>query len=280
MLEHLIDFTMEQSSSLYQQHLVEMRDPANLEIPKNRPGVQGEELLQKLPVFLSLSSLSLDAPAPEVPANTHRFLVGGTADPQANLFGSWKDGATVVDYPAEITGFQGDFSKRSHDFSVQEGEKNLYNQIMDYYNNPSTHDNHIQVAGYSLGAEVGHNVLERIAREGIIPSEQISGVLFGDPRRPGGINDGLNNLGLGGLLQAAGFTLKPGSSNFGAIDVQEIAIAGDPIADFNLNGINPSDPLSIFFKGYEQYHLQYGSLFDLSLSKRRNGDIVVEPPRP
>lgn len=143
------------------------------------------------------------------------------------------------------------------------GKNKLLEEIRDYRKkNP---DAHIKITGFSMGAEVAGDVLAELARTGEIPPAQIDGVLYGDPRRPGGIESG-------GAPSLPGITMRGARDDFGAIPLQEVAIKGDPIADFH-----GEDPLRAF-DGYLNLHPKYFPLLEKTLPKIRNGDILADAP--
>ncbi|MDI3408014.1 cutinase family protein [Streptomyces cavernicola] len=100
-----------------------------------------------------------------------------------------------------------------------------------------THRDHpdaqIRIVGYSQGAQVADEVLQKISRgETGIPKEQVDGKLYADPMQPGTGFGAVVPKGLG----VPGVATSPGAgpADFNGVPVTRYCINGDPVCDANL----------------------------------------------
>ncbi|OLR93567.1 cutinase family protein [Actinokineospora bangkokensis] len=80
---------------------------------------------------------------------------------------------------------------------------------------------HLRLAGYSEGALVAGDALEKFARTNDIPHNQISGTLYGNPRRSFG-DGGLG--GVAGGIETNLPTILPGVTMRGGRDFRDVAV--------------------------------------------------------
>lgn len=115
------------------------------------------------------------------------FGLGGHHDPAGNVYGPQ---VRKVYYSAQI--FPVDWI--TYDASVAEGARNMIGAVNDY----AAHCNGaIVVKGYSEGARAAGDALE-VLDDGPY-ADRISGVLYADPKNPGGIEDALQPLSVFGM---------------------------------------------------------------------------------
>ncbi|WP_314177163.1 PE-PPE domain-containing protein [Streptomyces winkii] len=209
-------------------------------------------------------------------AQTRIFEVGGHLDGNASVYdksnGSLPAGtdAQKVPYSAQIAPFPGDTI--SMDDSVAEGISKLDKAVRDYHG--QCPDSHITISGYSQGAIVAGDELARLSQEQTIPHQQIDGVLYGDPRRPG-VDGGPG--GIEGNLPTIvpGITMK-GQRGFGDIAVHEICNKNDGICFSE----NPVTNLLGFANGVAGYFMGDHSYEIDPSAHRGDGDTVHDqPPR-
>ncbi|WP_407288730.1 PE-PPE domain-containing protein [Streptomyces sp. BP-8] len=161
--------------------------------------------------------------------NTMIFEVGGHLDGDATVYdpsnATLPEGVsfTKIHYSASIAPYPGDTV--SLDDSVAEGIAKLDAAVRNFHGTCS--DSHVTIAGYSQGALVAGDELAVLSGSDAVPHDQINGVLYGDPRRPGA--DG----GPGGIetnlpTVLPGMTMK-GPRGFGGLTVKEICNTNDGI---------------------------------------------------
>lgn len=197
-------------------------------------------------------SLVLQVAAPSAPiasadtADCPTFvMVDGMGNP--GIFGRNAERGIVIRYPASVAPAGG---IASHDESVERGHAELLRVILEINGRC---DGVITVVGYSLGAEIAGNVLNQIAVERSVPSWKIRGVLFADPRQPGGVASilpPLPGINLGGV--------RPG---FGDIFVETICVPGDGICEAQMLGLIAG------VHGYFAIHPNYQALIDQVLNR-------------
>ncbi|MDI3421256.1 cutinase family protein [Streptomyces luteolus] len=94
-------------------------------------------------------------------------------------------------------------------------------------------DAQLRIVGYSQGAHVADEVLQKISRgETGIPKEQVDGKLYADPMQPGTGFFAVVPKGIGvpGVATSAG----AGPTDFNGIPVTRYCINGDPVCDANI----------------------------------------------
>lgn len=137
---------------------------------------------------LSLVGFAPVASAGPVCEPVATFGLGGHNDPAAAVYGG---GARPVHYSASIWPFGGWVT---YDASVAEGARNMIGAVNDY----AAHcPGAIVVKGYSEGARAAGDALE-VLDDGP-HRHRISGVLYADPKQPGGIEDALQGLSVFGM---------------------------------------------------------------------------------
>lgn len=135
------------------------------------------------------------------------------------------------------------------DASVAEGVGKLTTAVNDFH--AACPGSHLTLAGYSEGAVVAGNVLERLAKSATIPREQLNGVLYGNPRRPfgdggrGGVAGGIET-NLPSILP--GVTMQ-GPHDYAGIAVREVCNENDGIC----NSTNLITNVAAFANGLEGY---------------------------
>ncbi|MER7396507.1 PE-PPE domain-containing protein [Streptomyces sp. NPDC000151] len=161
--------------------------------------------------------------------STMIFEVGGHLDGDATVYdrsnATLPEGVayTKIHYSASIAPYPGD--PVSLDDSVAEGIAKLDAAVEEFHGTcPASH---LTIAGYSQGALVAGDELAALSGSDAVPHDRISGVLYGDPRRPGA--DG----GPGGIETnlptfLPGMTMK-GPRGFGDLTVKEICHTNDGI---------------------------------------------------
>lgn len=209
-------------------------------------------------------------------AGTRIFQVGGHHDGNATVYD--KSNASLpagtdfqkVSYSAQIAPFPGDTV--SMDDSVAEGIGKLDKAVRDYH--AQCPGSHITISGYSEGAIVAGDELNKLSQEQTIPHEQIDGVLYGDPRRPG-VDGGPGGIETNLPTIIPGITMK-GPRGFGDIAVHEICNKNDGICYSE----NPVTNLLGFANGVAGYFMG-DHAYDIDPSAHRgNGDTVHDqPPR-
>ncbi|MFF2809779.1 PE-PPE domain-containing protein [Streptomyces sp. NPDC058000] len=189
-------------------------------------------LLAALPVLGLSMPQAVAAPQAQPRAdcpNTMIFEVGGHLDPDAGVYdpsnAKLPEGVafTKIHYSASIAPYPGDTV--SLDDSVAEGIGKLDSAVKEFHG--ACGASHVTIAGYSQGAIVAGDELAALSGSDVVPHNQINGVLYGDPRRPGA--DG----GPGGVETnlptiLPGMTMK-GPRGFGDLTVKEICNTNDGI---------------------------------------------------
>jgi len=158
------------------------------------------------------------------------------------------------------------------DDSVAEGIANLDEAVRTHHaQGPGSH---ITVSGYSQGAIVAGDELNKLSQEQTIPHQQINGVLYGDPRRPGA-NGGPGGIETNLPTVVPGITTK-GPRGFGDIPVQEVCNKNDGTCYSE----NPVTNLLGFANGVAGYFLG-DHIYDIGpVALSGNGDTVHDqPPR-
>ncbi|MGW1374645.1 PE-PPE domain-containing protein [Streptomyces sp. NPDC002446] len=194
-------------------------------------------LLVALPV-LGLSAPQALAGAPEAgePAQTRAdcprkmiFEVGGHLDRDAAIYDAGNttlpEGVsfTKIHYSASIAPYPGDTV--SLDDSVAEGIATLDAAVRKFHGECA--GSRITIAGYSQGAIVAGDELAALSESDAIPHQQINGVLYGDPRRPG-VDGGPGGIETNLPTILPGMTMK-GPRGFGDLTVKEICNTNDGI---------------------------------------------------
>ncbi|AYN31324.1 MULTISPECIES: PE-PPE domain-containing protein [Streptomyces] len=203
------------------------------------------------------------------------FEVGGHLDKDATAYDRTNAGLpagvafTKIHYSASIAPFPGDTV--SMDDSVAEGIGNLDRAVRDFH--AACGGSHITISGYSQGAIVAGDELNALSKTDDIPHNQINGVLYGDPRRPGVNGPG----GIEGNIPTIipGLSMK-GPRGFGDLTVQEICNKNDGIC----HSENPITNLLGFANGVAGYFLgDHG--YDINPNAENgNGDrLIDQPPR-
>lgn len=223
------------------------------------------------------------APAAQATPGSHYYLeAGGTGagEPSPQCTSSYfyanqnLGGGTGIPvcYPASAGPFEGsdgkpDATAPSYDASVKEGVANMLQAA------ENTHHAHpdarITLTGYSQGAEVAGDVLAKIADgDTDIPTSQVDGMLYGDPRQPG---TGIESVVPPGL-SALGFTSSgPGPTDFPGVPVERYCIHTDGVCDF-------ASPLAA--EGYLTQHPRYpqqGGIISQTLAHDGSNGITWYP---
>ncbi|MFC5286715.1 cutinase family protein [Actinokineospora guangxiensis] len=135
------------------------------------------------------------------------------------------------------------------DASVAEGTAKLEQAVTSYHRAcPGTR---LVLAGYSEGAVVAGDVLERFARTSVVPHHLLNGVLYGNPRRDfgyggaGGVAGGIET-NVPTILP--GVTMK-GGQRYGSLAVRNICNENDGIC----NSTNMITNLAAFANGLVGY---------------------------
>ncbi|MDQ3785904.1 MAG: PE-PPE domain-containing protein [Actinomycetota bacterium] len=135
------------------------------------------------------------------------------------------------------------------DASVAEGTAKLDRAVRDFHAAcPATR---LVLAGYSEGAVVAGDVLERLARETAIPHGLLNGVLYGNPRRPfgdGGVGGVAGGIETNVPTILPGVTMK-GGQNYGGLAVRNVCNENDGIC----NSTNMITNLAAFANGLVGY---------------------------
>ncbi|KZM68842.1 cutinase family protein [Nocardia terpenica] len=165
------------------------------------------------------------------------FGLGGNIDPDASVYGP---GIRKVHYSASI------FPKEAitYDDSVREGRDNMVRAVEDY---ASVCSGRVVVKGYSQGARAAGDAIE-VLQAGPY-RDRISGVLYADPKHPGGVEDTLRGLSIFGATFTggrAGFTVPVRSECNPRDAVCDFPLWTDPIRtlqsiDGYLNGAHVYD---------------------------------------
>ncbi|AWN26948.1 PE-PPE domain-containing protein [Streptomyces sp. NEAU-S7GS2] len=192
-----------------------------------------------LAILLALPALGLSTPqavaaAPQAQTradcpNTMIFEVGGHLDGDATVYdrsnAALPEGVsfTKIHYSASIAPYPGD--TKTLDDSVAEGIAKLDAAVKNFHGACST--SHMTIAGYSQGAIVAGDELAALSGSDAVPHDQINGVLYGDPRRPG-VDGGPGGIETNLPTILPGMTMK-GPRGFGDLTVKEICNTNDGI---------------------------------------------------
>lgn len=204
-------------------------------------------------------------------ADTMVFEVGGHLDKDANVYNDGNAALpsgvsfTKIHYSASIAPWPGETIFM--DDSVNEGIAKLNQAVHDFHGSCS--DSHILIAGYSEGAIVSGDELNNLSRDQSIPHNQISGVLYGDPRRtgvngaPGGIETNIPTV----LPK----TSMRGARGFGDLAVHEICNRNDGICYSD----NPFTNGAAFANGVDGYLNGDHNYNWRPFEQQGNGDTVI-----
>jgi len=204
------------------------------------------------------------------------FEVGGHLDGRATVYD--KSNAALpagvdfqqVPYSASIAPYPGDTV--SMDDSVAEGIANLDQAVRSYH--AQCPGARLTLSGYSEGAIVAGDELNKLSQEDGIPHDRINGVLYGDPRRPG-VAGGPGGIETNLPTVVPGITMK-GPRGFGDIAVQELCNENDGIC----NSENPITNLLGFANGVAGYFLGDHTYNIEPAAFSGSGDTVYpQPPR-
>ena len=146
----------------------------------------------------AINSIALpwvNPPAPAAPApvvtdceDVATFGLGGHKDPTAQVYGG---DVRRVHYSAEISPFA---PGGAYDRSVAEGRDNMVREVESY---AERCDGPIVVKGYSEGARAAGDALEVLDDSEYAP--RITGHLYADPKKPGGVEDAFKGFGFWGI---------------------------------------------------------------------------------
>ena len=109
--------------------------------------------------------------------------------------------------------------RQALDASVAEGTAKLDRAVRDFH--AACPGTRLVLAGYSEGAVVAGDVLQRLSRETTIPHHLLNGVLYGNPRRAFG-DGGLG--GVAGGIETNVPTILPGVTMLGGQDHGDLAV--------------------------------------------------------
>ncbi|MEV5482535.1 MULTISPECIES: cutinase family protein [Streptomyces] len=177
------------------------------------------------------------------------FEVGGHLDGHATVYdrsnAALPEGVsfTKIHYSASIAPYPGD--PLSLDDSVAEGIAKLDTAVKDFHGACSA--SHLTIGGYSQGALVAGDELAALSESGAVPHDQINGVLYGDPRRPG-VDGGSGGIEANLPTILPGMTMK-GPRGFGDLTVKEICNTNDGIC-YSANALTN---LACFVNGWAGY---------------------------
>jgi hypothetical protein len=162
------------------------------------------------------------------------------------------------------------------DASVAEGTAKLDRAVRDVH--AACPGTRLVLAGYSEGAVVAGDVLQRLSRETAIPHHLLNGVLYGNPRRPFG-DGGLG--GVAGGIETNVPTILPGVTMLGGQDYGDLAVRN--ICNENdgiCNSTNMITNLAAFANGLVGYaNGDHG--YDLNPARDLGNGLVLhrQPPR-
>jgi hypothetical protein len=161
------------------------------------------------------------------------------------------------------------------DASVAEGVGKLTAAVNEFHGRcPGSQ---LTLAGYSEGAVVAGNVLERFAQSSAIPRAQLNGVLYGNPRRPFGPG---GRGGVAGGIETNLPTVLPGVTmqgphNYAGIAVREVCNENDGIC----NSTNMITNLAAFANGLIGYASgDHG--YDLDPIRDTGNGVTLHPQNP
>jgi hypothetical protein len=162
------------------------------------------------------------------------------------------------------------------DASVAEGTAKLDRAVRDFH--AACPGARLVLTGYSEGAVVAGDVLQRLSRETAIPHHQLNGVLYGNPRRPFG-DGGLG--GVAGGIETNVPTILPGvtmlgGQTYGDLAVRNVCNENDGIC----NSTNMITNLAAFANGLVGYASgDHG--YDLNPARDLGNGLLLhrQPPR-
>lgn len=162
------------------------------------------------------------------------------------------------------------------DDSVAEGTAKLEAAVRDYH--AACPGTRLVLAGYSEGAVVAGDVLQKLSGDSAIPHNQLNGVLYGNPRRDFG-DGGLG--GVAGGIETNVPTILPGVTMFGGqthgdIAVRNVCNENDGIC----NSTNMITNLAAFANGLQGYASgDHG--YDLNPARDLGNGLLLhrQPPR-
>lgn len=208
--------------------------------------------------------------------NTMIFEVGGHLDRDAAVYDASNARLpagvefTKIHYSASIAPYPGDTI--SLDDSVAEGIATLDAAVRGFH--ASCSDSDIKISGYSQGAIVAGDELNALSRGDAIPHSQISGVLYGDPRRPG-VDGGAGGIETNLPTILPGLTMR-GPRGFGDLRVRNICNSNDGIC----HSENPINNLLCFANGIVGYFAgDHGYAIDPNAVSEGGDELVRQPPR-
>lgn len=194
---------------------------ALLPVTPATPAVAAMEGAATAHYYLEVGATGTAAPSPEC---TSAYTYANKDLPRRT--------AVPVCYPASsgpLSNGRGapDPTAPSYDDSVREGDANLLRTAARLHRaHPSAR---LTLTGYSQGAQVVGDVLEKIAQgRTSIPRARVDGMVYGDPRQPG---TGIESVVPTGV-SALGFTSAgPGPTTYPGIAVHRFCIRTDAVCD-------------------------------------------------
>ncbi|HEX2133596.1 MAG TPA: PE-PPE domain-containing protein [Actinophytocola sp.] len=166
--------------------------------------------------------------------------------------------------------------RKALDASVAEGTAKLERVVRDFH--AACPGTRLVLAGYSEGAVVAGDVLEKFAHEATIPHHLLHGVLYGNPRRPFG-DGGLG--GVAGGIETNVPTILPGvtmrgGQDYGDLAVRDVCNENDGIC----NSTNMITNLAAFANGLVGYASgDHGYVLDPARDLGRGLVLHRQPPR-
>lgn len=221
-------------------------------------------------------------PAPQACAATAVFETDGYG--HGETLTNWKRSGFNANPPAgwqivEVPYFAGVFpivDAKALDESVAEGTAKLERAVTDYH--AACPGTRLVLAGYSEGAVVAGDVLEKFSRSTAIPHHLLNGVLYGNPRRDFG--DG-GTGGIAGGIETNVPTILPGvtmkgGQRYGDLAVRNVCNENDGIC----NSTNMITNLAAFANGLVGY-AQGDHGYDLNPARDLGNGLVLhrQPPR-
>lgn len=225
---------------------------------------------------LAVTGAGAAAAAPAACPDKMIFEVGGHRDPDATVYDPSNArlpagvGFTKVHYSASIAPYPGDTI--SLDDSVAEGIANLDTAVRRFH--ASCPDSHLTLSGYSQGAIVAGDELNVLSGENAIPHHLISGVLYGDPRRPGA-GGGPGGIETNLPTFIPGMTMR-GPRGFGDLEVRNICNKNDGICHSD----NVINNLLCFANGIVGYFAgDHGYAIEPNAVSGGGDMLIQQPPR-
>ena len=229
-----------------------------------------------------LVSPAADAAAPRGCAETAVFEADGYG--HGETLTNWNNSGFNANPPAgweivQVPYFAGVFpvvDRLALDASVAEGTGKLEQAVRDYH--AGCPGARLVLAGYSEGAVVAGDVLQKLSGDAAIPHQQLSGVLYGNPRRQFG-DGGLG--GVAGGIETNVPTILPGvtmqgGQEYGDIAVRNVCNENDGIC----NSTNMITNLAAFANGLQGYASgDHG--YDLNPARDLGNGLLLhrQPPR-